>query len=279
MESINGTVISKDGSLIAFERSGVGPAIVLVSPALGDRTGNAKLAGVLTRNLTVINYDRRGRGASTDVHPYAVEREVEDIEALLDGAGGTAYLFGSSSGAVLALEAAARLGVRVKALLMYEPPFIVDDSHPPLPSDYLVRLHELIAAGRRGDAVEYFMSQAVGIPDEMLAQMRNDPMWPSLEAAAHTLVYDGEIMGDTMSGKPLPAHRWESVTAPALVMVGEASPAWLHQAAQAAAHALPRSRYRTLEGCDHSAVMTAPRDIATTLYGFFLTENMQGASR
>jgi pimeloyl-ACP methyl ester carboxylesterase len=279
MESIKSTATSKDGTLIAFERSGAGPAIVLVSPALGDLTGNAKLASVLTRNLTVFNYDRRGRGGSTDVHPYAIEREVEDIEALIDGGGGSAYLFGSSSGAVLALEAAARLGNKVKALLMYEPPFIVDDNRPPLPADYLPHLHELISAGRRDDAVEYFMGQAVGVPNEMLAQMRNDPMWSSLEAAAHTLVYDGEIMGDTMSGTPLPAHRWDSVTAPSLVMVGGASPAWLHHAAQAAAQALPRSKYRTLEGCDHSAVMTAPRDIATTLYGFFLTENMQGASR
>ncbi|HEX8990960.1 MAG TPA: alpha/beta hydrolase [Anaerolineales bacterium] len=274
MEEMLHHVTSRDGTKIAFERLGSGPAIVLVSPALGDRSGNTNLAKVLTRNLTVINYDRRGRGASTDTHPYALAREVEDIEALLDAAGGSGYLFGSSSGAVLALEAASRLGGKVKALFMYEPPFIVDDSRPPLPEDYLAHLHDLIQTGRRGAAVEYFMSRAVGVPEPMLAQMRNDPMWASLEAAAHTLVYDGEVMGDTMSGKPLPEHRWDSVQLPALVMAGEASPAWLHHAAQALAAALPRCKYRVLEGCDHSAVMTAPVDIATTMYGFFLTEHL-----
>ncbi len=269
------SVISKDGTAIAFERSGAGAAIVLVSPALSDRSGNANLAKVLRRNLTVINYDRRGRGASGDTHPYAVVREVEDIEALIDAAGGSAYLFGSSSGAVLALEAAAALGGKVRALFMYEPPFIVDETHPPLPADYMAHLLDLLSSGRRGNAVEYFIREAVGIPDEMLTQMRSDPLWPALEATAHTLPYDGEIMGDTMSGKPLPAHRWESVTAPALVMAGEASPAFLQHAAQAAAAALPNAKYRTLEGRDHSAVMSAPVDIATTMYGFFLSERIR----
>lgn len=270
------TVTSRDSTTIAFERLGSGPVIILVSPALGDRSGNANLAKVLTRNLTVINYDRRGRGASTDARSYAVAREVEDIEALLDAAGGSAYLFGSSSGAVLALEAAAMLGGKVKALFMYEPPFIVDDSRPPLPEDYLEHLDNLISSGRRGDAVEYFMGQAVSVPDEMLASMRHGPMWAALEAAAHTLPYDGKIMGNTMSGKPLSEHRWDSVQAPALVMAGGASPGWLHHGAQAVAAALPRCKIRILEGCDHSAVMTAPVDIATTLYGFFLSEHMQG---
>ena len=273
MEAQLKNMSSRDGTRIAFEQLGSGPAMVLVSPALGDRSGNAKLAKVLSRNLMVINYDRRGRGGSTDTQPYAVEREVEDIAALIEAAGGPAHLFGSSSGAVLALEAAKRLGEKVKTLSMYEPPFIVDDTHA-LPADYLPHLHELIALGRRGDAVEYFMSRVVGVPDEMLAGMRSDPMWPALEAAAHTLPYDGEVMGDTMSGKPLPAHRWDAVTAPALVMVGGESPAWLHQAAQAITTVLPRAKLRVVEGADHSAVMSAPRDIATTMYGFFLLEHM-----
>ncbi|HEX8919128.1 MAG TPA: alpha/beta fold hydrolase [Chloroflexota bacterium] len=274
MESTPSTVTSKDGTTIAFERLGSGPAILLVSPALGDHSGNAKLANVLTRNLTVINYDRRGRGASADTHPYAVAREVEDIQALIEAAGSPAYLFGNSSGAVLALEAAATLGSQVKALLMYEPPFVVDDSRPPLPEEYLAYLHDLISQGRRGDAVQYFMSRAVGVPEEMLDGMRRDPMWASLEAAADTLPYDGEVMGDTMSGKALPAHRWDSVEAPALVMAGGASPAWIQHAAQALAGTLPRCKYRVLEGCDHSAVTTAPVDLATTMYGFFLAEHL-----
>jgi pimeloyl-ACP methyl ester carboxylesterase len=274
MESPHGTVSSKDGTRIAFERAGAGTTIILVSPALGDRGANAKLARLLTRNFTVINYDRRGRGLSSDTPPYAVEREVEDIEALMEAAGGSAHLFGSSSGAVLALEAAARLREKARTLSMYEPPFIVDGGQPPLPANYLAQLHDLLSQGRRGDAVEYFMREAVGVPDEILDGMRNGPMWPSLEEAAHTLPYDGEVMGDTMSGRPLPAHRWDGVTAPALVMVGGASPNWMQHAGQAIAAALPKAKYRVVEGRDHSAMMSAPQDIATTIYGFFLSERI-----
>jgi pimeloyl-ACP methyl ester carboxylesterase len=249
--------------------------MILVSPALGDRSGNTKLARMLARNFAVINYDRRGRGQSGDTPPYAVEREVEDIEALIDGAGGSAHLFGSSSGAVLALEAAARLGNKVRTLSMYEPPFIVDSGHLPLPANYVAHLRELLAEGRRGDAVEYFMREAVGVPEEVLAEMRHGPMWPALEAAAHTLPYDGEIMGNTMSGGPLPGHRWDGVTAPALVMVGGASPDWMQHAGQAIAAALPRATYRVVEGADHSAMISAPQDIATTIYGFFLSQQIR----
>jgi pimeloyl-ACP methyl ester carboxylesterase len=276
MDISQGRVTSADGTQIAYERSGSGPVIVLVSPALGDHTANEQLAGFLSRNLTVINYDRRGRGASTDTPHYAVEREVEDIEALIDAAGASAYLFGSSSGAVLALEAANRLDGKVRALFMYEPPFIVDSTRPPLPADYLQHLRDLLSADRRAEAVEYFMSKAVGVPDDMLAQMRQAAMWPSLELAAPTLVHDGEIMADTMSGNPLPPNRWASVAAPALVMDGEKSPDWMHHAAMAIAALLPKAQYRTLEGLDHSAMMTAPLDIATTMYAFFLKEHMGG---
>ena len=276
MNTLANSVTSRDGTRIAFQRSGTGQPIVLVSPALADRAGSEPLGRLLSRNLTVINYDRRGRGASADTSPYSVEREIEDIDALVESAGGSASLFGSSSGAVLALEAANRLGSKVPALFMYEPPFIVDDTHPPLPVDYLEHLHELISANRRGEAVEYFMTKAVGVPAEMLPQMRAMPMWPSLEASAHTLVYDGQVMGDLMNGKPLPPHRWDLVTAPTLVMAGSNSPAWIHYAAQAVAAVLLRATYRSIEGLDHSAVTMAPLDIATTMYGFFLSEHMKG---
>ncbi len=275
MESPQGTVVSQDGTRIAFESAGVGPAMVLVSPALGDRSANTKLGKLLSRNLTVINHDRRGRGGSGDTQPYAVEREVEDIEALIDAAGDRAHLFGSSSGAVLALEAASELGGKVISLSMYEPPFIVSGGHEPLPADYLPHLRELLAAGRRGDAVEYFMRVAVGVPEEIISETKNSGAWPSLQAVAHTLPYDGEIMGDTMSGNPLPAHRWHSVTAPALVMVGGESPAWMQHAGHAIADALPHASYRLVERQDHSAMISAPQDIATTIYGFFLSERIR----
>jgi pimeloyl-ACP methyl ester carboxylesterase len=245
-------VVSKDGTPIAFERSGSGPAVILVSGATADKSGSAPLAALLADHLTVYNYDRRGRGDSGDTPPYAVEREVGDIEALIDEAGGSAFVYGISSGAALALEAANRLPTKVKKLAIYEPPFIVDDSRPPVPKDYADHLKELISSGRRGDAVEYFMTEAVQLPADMVAQMRNAPMWGQLEAVAHTLPYDGTDMGDHMSGKPLPAGEWASATMPILVMDGGASPEWLHNGAQAAADVLPNAQRRTLEGQTHA---------------------------
>ncbi len=258
-------VISKDGTAIAFVRSGKGSPIILVGGALADRSADAPLAALLAQHFTVFNYDRRGRGESGDTAPYAVEREVEDLEALIIEAGGSAFVVGGSSGAVLALEAARKLPITKLAL--YEPPFIVDDSRPPLPADYVAQLIELISSGRRGDAVEFFMTKAVGVPAEFVAQMQNAPMWPALEAAAHTLVYDGTIMGDTMSGSPLPVKQWASVTVPTLVMDGGASPAWARNAVQALADALPDAQRRTLEGQTH---IVAPEALAPVLEEFFM---------
>jgi pimeloyl-ACP methyl ester carboxylesterase len=258
-------LISKDGTTIAFDQLGEGPATILVSPALADRSGNGPLAALLAPHLTVFNYDRRGRGDSGDTPPYAVEREIEDIEALIKEAGGSAFAYGWSSGAALALEAAVR-GLNITKLALYEPPFIVDDSRPPLPQDYVARLTELVSAGRRGDAVEFFMTAGVGIPAEFVAQMRNDPMWPAMEALAHTLPYDGAIMGDNMAGKPLPAGRWASARVPTLAMDGGESPAWQRNAARAVADALPNAQYRTLEGQTHAVAAEA---IAPVLVEFF----------
>ena len=258
-------VISKDGTPIAFEQSGKGPAIIVVGGAMADRSASAPVAALLAPHFTVINYDRRGRGDSGDTTPYAVEREVEDIQALIHEAGGLAFVVGGSSGAVLALEAAAR-GLAIKKLALYEPPFIVDDSRAPVPKDYVKQITDRVTAGRRGDAVEYFMTRAVDVPPEMVAQMRNAPMWAGMEKMAHTIAYDGVIMGDTMSGKPLPAGRWASVTVPTLVMDGGASPAWMHHAARAIADVLPNAQYRTLEGQTHAV---APEVLAPILEEFF----------
>ena len=195
------TVISKDNTPIAFDQSGQGPAIILVSGATATRLAETSLAAALATQFSVFAYDRRGRGDSGDTSPYAVEREVEDIDALITEAGGSAYVFGHSSGAVLALEAARLLKGRIEKLAMYEPPFIIDDSRPPIPQDYVPHLNKLISEGRRSEAVEYFMIDVVLVPAEMVAQMRSTPMWPQLEAVAHTIPYDGAIMGDTMSGQ------------------------------------------------------------------------------
>ena len=261
------TVTSKDGTTIAFDQSGEGPALILVSGALGVRSHPmiTQLAAQLAPHFTVFNYDRRGRGDSGDTAPYAVERETEDIEALIDAAGGSAFVYGISSGAALALEAANKLPAKVKKLALYEPPFIIGDSRPPLPEDYVERIDKLIAAGRRGDAVALFM-KVVGVPDEFLASMRDNPMWAEMEKVAHTLAYDGIIMGDTQSGRPLPAERWAAATSPTLVIVGGASEAFFHQGTQALVDVLPNAQHRTLEGQTHEVTAEA---LAPVLVAFF----------
>ena len=189
------TVTSKDGTTIAFDRSGQGPALILVGGAIQHRAidpSTARLAELLSPSFTVYHYDRRGRGDSGDTAPYAVEREIEDIDALIQDAGGTASLFGMSSGAVLAIEAAAH-GLAVSNLAMYEPPFIVDDSRPPLPDDYRQRLTELLAKGDQADAVELFMTEGVGVPAEAVAPMRGMPFWSGLEAVGYAQPVTGWV--------------------------------------------------------------------------------------
>lgn len=260
-------VTSKDGTTIAFDRSGEGPSLVLVGGALADRSAAAQLAAQLAPHFTVIAYDRRGRGDSGDTAPYAVEREVEDIEALIVAAGGHAFLLGHSSGAVLALESARTLPDRIGKLALYEPPFIVDDSRPLLPDDYVTHLLDLVSSGRRGDAVEFFLTTAVGVPTEVVAGMRQEPFWSSMEAVAHTLSYDGTVMGDTMGGSPAPLKRWSSIAAPSLVMDGGASPDWQRHAVRALVDVLPDARQRTLEGQDHGPDSEV---LAPLLVEFFL---------
>lgn len=243
--------ISKDRTTIAFDRSGEGPPIVLVGGALSDRSAAAELAAFLAARLTVIAYDRRGRGDSGDTAPYAADREVEDLEALILAAGGRASVFGHSSGAVLALEAARILPDRITSLALYEPPFIVDDSRRPLPDDYVERIDALISSGRRGDALEYFLTKGPGMSAEVVAGLRLEPFWPSLESIAHTLAYDGAVMGDTMGGSPGPLRRWASVNVKTLLMEGGASPDWQRNGVHALAEVLPDVRHRTLAGQGH----------------------------
>jgi pimeloyl-ACP methyl ester carboxylesterase len=259
------TVRSSDGTTIAFDRSGDGPPLVLVGGALSDRSAGASLATHLADRFTVVAYDRRGRGDSGDTPPYAVDREVDDLLALIVDAGGSAFVFGHSSGAALALEAAGG-GLPIARLALYEPPFIVDDSRPEVPRDYVTRVEELVAAERRGDAVEYFMTVAVGVPADMVAQMRSSPMWTSMEALAHTIVYDGVVMSDAMAGNPQPLQRWTSVTIPTLVMDGGASPEWQRNSVRALVDVLPNVRHRTLEGQDHGP---AEEVLAPVLIEFF----------
>lgn len=260
------TVLSKDGTSIAFDPVGQGPSLVLVGGATTTRADTLSLAHALAPHFTVLNYDRRGRGDSGDTPPYAVEREIEDIEAVIQAVGASAFVFGHSSGAVLALEAAQQRPGQITKLALYEPPFIVDDSRPPLPTDYVARLNAATAAGRPGDALEIFMTQAVGMPPEVIPQMRQAPFWTSSEAVAHTIAYDGTIMGDTARGSAKPLEKWRTVMAPTLVLDGGDSEAWMHHAAQALADTLPHAQYRTLAGQTHAV---APEVLAPVLVEFF----------
>ncbi|WP_326825215.1 alpha/beta fold hydrolase [Streptosporangium sp. NBC_01756] len=266
--TVNASVISQDGTEIAFERLGAGPAVILVSSALADRSDARKLAGLLAEHFTVINYDRRGRGTSGDAAGYAAEREVEDIAALIDHVGGSASVFGSSSGAVLALRAAAA-GLTIERLALYEPPFVISHDGFGPPKDYARHLDALLAADRRGDAVTYFMTKAQGMPAFMVTMMRLMPgVWSNLKALAHTLPYDAAVMGETQQGKPLEADRWSAAKAPTMVLTGGKSPAGFHNAARALADILPDAEHRTLPGLNHGAVVMAPKKLVPALVEF-----------
>ncbi|WP_331737773.1 alpha/beta hydrolase [Streptomyces sp. NBC_01276] len=260
-------VFSADGTAIAYEQQGAGSAVVLVGGAFMTRGDSAALAGLLAEHCTVITYDRRGRGDSGDSAAYDVQREVEDLDALIERVGGEAMLFGMSSGAVLALEAVAR-GSAVTRLAVYEPPFITDDSRPPLPVDYVAHLTELVGQGAYGDAVTYFMTAAVGMPAEAVAGMRQAPFWSGMEANARTLPYDGQVMGDTMSGRPLPADRWQSVTVPVLVGSGDAGAPHMLDGARELASLADNFTLQVFPGQEHGI---APEVLAPVLTGFFTT--------
>jgi pimeloyl-ACP methyl ester carboxylesterase len=262
-------VLSKDGTAIAFDRLGHRSPVILVDGALCYRgmgqTG--QLAKLLAHHFTVFTYDRRGRGESGDTLPYTVEREVEDIAALLSEAGGAAFVWGTSSGAVLALEAANRL-TGIKKLALYEAPFSVDDTRSTTEGDWIA-IGDAIAADRRSEAVKLFL-KSVGVPGFFMALMRLMPVWSKLVAVAQTLPNDGAIVRDNQRGNPLSAGCWASVTVPTLVMDGGKSPAWMRHANQSLAIILPNAKYRTLQGETH---MLKPKAHAPILVEFFKKSN------
>jgi pimeloyl-ACP methyl ester carboxylesterase len=246
------TTVSPDGTKIAYTQAGTGPALVLVDGAMCYRgsSPNDALAQELAAHFTVYTYDRRGRGESTDTPPYSVEREVEDLDALIKEAGGEVLLFGISSGAALALEAADR-GLPVTKLALYEPPFVTDATRERVPADYAARLDEALAAGRRGKAVKMFMTEGVGLSGVLVALMRVMPFWAKLKRVAHTIPYDTALMADHQSGSPLPADAWQGAKIPALAIDGGKSPAWMRNGVASLAKVLPSAEYRTLPGQTH----------------------------
>jgi pimeloyl-ACP methyl ester carboxylesterase len=244
-------VTSMDGTSIAFERLGDGPPLVMIGGALSDRRAGRPIAEELAPSLTAIAVDRRGRGDSGDTQPFAVQREVEDVLAILDAVGGGGHVLGHSSGAVLTLEVARTFPDAVTSLALYEPPFILDGGRAPLPDDFVDRLEELAATGRRDDAVAYFLGTAVGLPDAAVDAARRDPSWTDMTALAHTLHYDARIVRDTTTAESDQLGRWATVKVPTLVMDGGASPPWIRSSAAALAATLPDATPRTLEGQGH----------------------------
>src|SRR5437667_3468901 len=263
------TVTSQDGTTIAFDKVGSGPAVILVNGAVAYRVldpSMAHLAELLGQHFTVYNYDRRGRGASSDKEPFAKEREMEDLQALVEDAGGQALVFGISSGAVVSLDAAA-VTPGITKVGVYEPALIVDDSRQPVAADYAEHLMTLAAQGTRDEAVEYFLTQAVGIPAEYIGGMKQDQAtWSGMTGVAHTIAYDAGFVGNVMQGKPLPTDRWITVTVPVLVVDGGASDAWIGHGADALANVLPRASRQTLEGQTH---MVDPKVLAPVIIEFF----------
>ncbi|MFE9328803.1 alpha/beta fold hydrolase [Nocardia sp. NPDC052278] len=261
-----GSVVSPDGTTITYDSIGEGPPIICVDGAFCTRTFGPmpKVAPLLAHNFRVITYDRRARGDSGDTKPYAVDREIEDLEALIKEMDGSAHVFGLSSGAALSLRAAAS-GLNITKLALYEPPFVgVDKTGHQPPVDGADTLNRLIASDRRGEAVTFYLSKIIGLPAVVPAIMRLMPMWPKMKAVAPSLPYDATIMADFA----LPKKQLSSITVPTLVVGGAKSPASLRMAVQAVADAVPGGRWQMLDRQNHNVSAKA---LAPVLDRFFAT--------
>ncbi|MBY6035988.1 alpha/beta hydrolase [Fictibacillus nanhaiensis] len=268
------TVISKDGTRIVYDKVGQGPALVLVAGAFSYRKFSevVKLANLLSEQFTVYNYDRRGRGDSGDTQEYAIAREIEDLQAIIDAAGGSAYVWGLSSGAVLALQAAAN-GANITKLALHEPPFVVNDEGHKPPKDFKQHVHKLIKDNRRAEAIKYFMTKGMGAPSFIVSLMRMMPgVWSNLMAVAHTLPYDAALLDGYMDGKPLPAKLWSSVTMPTLVLEGIESPTGLRHGAQELAKVLPNAKLLSKKGLGHTKKLNTTI-ISSELSAFFMNKH------
>jgi hypothetical protein len=260
------TVTSKDGTTIAYDRLGDGPPVILVTGAMCARDTNAELAERLSESLTVINYDRRGRGDSGDGSPgslVSLDREIEDLAALVAEAGGSAAFYGISSGGALVLEAAAS-GLDVTRLAVYEVPYSADEEAQARGRAYARNVTAAVAEGRGGDAVDLFLG-LVGMPADMIAGMHHAPHWPGMEAIGHTLPYDAAALGFATGGL-LPEDKLTTITAPALVLDGGESRPWMREMQQRIAKTLPHAEYHTLDGQTHDV---SPAVLAPTLVKFF----------
>lgn len=238
-------ITSKDGTTIAHDKKGRGPVLILVLGALNRRSQGKKLAELLADRFTVISYDRRGRGDSTDTLPYSTDKEVEDIEALVDELGGEAYLYGHSSGCVLALMAAKQLKDKIKGLALYELPYNADPAAQKVSQAYRKTLAQLLSEGKGEDAVALFV-KSVGVTDKQIAAMQRLPLWKGLTAMSHTLAYDTiELM------EQYPTLSVQSIPTKTLVMYGAKSPTFMGETAQHLSATMPHAQLRALEGQAH----------------------------
>lgn len=253
---------STDGTTLAYDKLGSGPAVILVCGGSVDRTSNAGLADVLASNFTVYNYDRRGRGDSGDNAEYAIQREIDDIAAMAAASGGTAFLYGTSSGAALAAEAARALPGTISKLALWEPPYIIEGTRPFPPANTAQVFRDFIAQGKRGEAAEYFMTELVGLPPEFAAFARTQPWWAQQEAIAHTLAYDAEVMGDYS----IPADRLAEIQTPTIVLAGSASFPFIVTTAEKVAEIIPGAQYQVLPDQQHNV---DPNVIGPALAAFF----------
>lgn len=255
-------VISRDGTRIAYDKTGKGPTVILVLGSLNSRKSGARLMKLLAPRFTVMSYDRRRRGDSTDTAPYAPQREVEDLAALIDEAKSPVFLYGHSSGGALALEAAIALRPRVKKVAVYEVPFTLDREAIRVAKEYDKRLKKMLAAGRGADAVVSFIRH-VGVSDKQIRAIKRLPLWRGLVALAPTLAYDSDILG---KGHRLPAARLKRVAVPALVMHGGKGAPSMISAAKAISAAIPHARLRELPGQTHGV---SPKALTPVLNEFF----------
>lgn len=263
------TTVSKDGTVVGYDKTGSGPAVILIAGATQYRAidqQTPELARLLSEaGFTVINYDRRGRGESGDTLPYAVAREVEDIAALIEVAGGRASLYGASSGCALALEAA-QSGLLVEKLVLYEPPYVVDDSWAPPPRDYFEQLAGFRQRGDKAGALTYFFTASIHMPPDQVEGMKQSPFWAMLEPVGHTIEYDALCMGkEAIEGGLAETQRWNKVTQPVLVVDGDASFPFMAAAADVVAKVLANASRKTLPGQGHGP---APEAIAPVVVEF-----------
>ena len=267
MENFSTFVKSNDGTSIALTKIGSGPVLILIDGALCHRNfgPNKALAELLKSKFTVITYDRRGRGESGDTQPYTIQKEIEDLDAIIQHVGHPVDVYGISSGAALALEAA-NAGLPINKVAVYEAPFIVDDTRKPVPNDYFDNLQSFDQRGQKGKVVSYFMQKGIGLPGFVVFMMKCMPVWKKMKGIAHTILYDTSILGDKLFGKPLSKRHWSGINSKVLVIAGSKSPLWTQNAMKQLSSVLSDAQHKSLKGQNH---MVKPESLSPMLVNFF----------